>query len=50
MKSQLREQLQTKYSFHNIISKNPHMHAAFELISNVTHTNTTVLIEEKPNR
>ncbi len=43
--AQLREQLQTKYSFHNIISKNPHMHAAFELISNVTHTNTTVLIE-----
>ena len=41
----LREQLQTKYSFQNIISKNPHMHAAFELINNVAHTNTTVLIE-----
>jgi DNA-binding NtrC family response regulator len=41
----LRAQLKSRYSFHNIISKNPHMHAAFELISNVAHTNTTVLIE-----
>ncbi|HLJ93867.1 MAG TPA: sigma-54 dependent transcriptional regulator [Gemmataceae bacterium] len=41
----LREQLKSRYSFHNILSKNPHMHAVFELISNVAHTNTTVLIE-----
>jgi DNA-binding NtrC family response regulator len=41
----LRAQLQSKYSFHNIISKNPHMHAVFELISNVAHSTTTVLIE-----
>src|SRR5207249_5614074 len=31
--------------FKNIISKNPRMHAIFELISNVAHTATTVLIE-----
>ena len=31
----LREQLKSRYSFHNILSKNPHMHAVFELISNV---------------
>jgi two-component system response regulator AtoC len=43
--NQLRDQLQTRYSFHNILSKNPHMHAVFELISNVAQTNTTVLIE-----
>jgi len=41
----LREQLQDRYSFKNIISKNPRMHAMFELISNVAHTSTTVLIE-----
>ena len=41
----LRAQLQTRFSFQNIISKNRHMHAVFELISNVAHTNTTVLIE-----
>src|SRR5260370_6224023 len=41
----LREQLKSRYSFHNILSKNPHMHAVFELISNVGHTSTTVLIE-----
>jgi DNA-binding NtrC family response regulator len=43
--TQLREQLQAKYAFHNVISKSPRMHALFELISNVAHTNTTVLIE-----
>jgi DNA-binding NtrC family response regulator len=42
---QLREQLQSRYAFHNIISKNRQMHAIFELISNLAHTNTTVLIE-----
>ncbi len=41
----LREQLQNRYSFRNIISKSPRMHAVFELISNVAATNTTVLIE-----
>jgi DNA-binding NtrC family response regulator len=41
----LREQLKSRYSFHNILSKNPHMHAVFELISNVAHSNATVLIE-----
>jgi DNA-binding NtrC family response regulator len=41
----LRARLQSTYSFHNILSKNPHMHAVFELISNVAHSTTTVLIE-----
>ncbi|HEV3446057.1 MAG TPA: sigma-54 dependent transcriptional regulator, partial [Gemmataceae bacterium] len=41
----LRAQLQTRFCFQNILSKNPHMHAVFELINNVAHTNTTVLIE-----
>src|SRR5436309_1364203 len=43
--SQLREQMQQRYSFQNIISKNPQMHAIFELINNVATTTTTVLIE-----
>jgi two-component system response regulator AtoC len=41
----LRERLQTSYSFQNVLSKNPVMHGVFELIKNVAHTNTTVLIE-----
>jgi two-component system response regulator AtoC len=41
----LREQLQMRYSFQNVVSKNPAMLAVFELINNVAHTNTTVLIE-----
>jgi DNA-binding NtrC family response regulator len=41
----LREQLQDRTKFQNIISKHPRMHAIFELISNVAHTTTTVLIE-----
>ncbi|MFL5243053.1 MAG: sigma-54-dependent transcriptional regulator [Gemmataceae bacterium] len=41
----LREQLQNRYSFHNILSKNPQMHKMFELISNVADTTTTVLVE-----
>jgi DNA-binding NtrC family response regulator len=41
----LREQLQNRYVFRNIISKSPRMHAVFELIANVAHTTTTVLIE-----
>jgi DNA-binding NtrC family response regulator len=43
--AQLREQMKNHYSFHNIISKNPRVHAIFELISNVAHVTTTVLIE-----
>ncbi len=41
----LRQQLQSRYAFHNILSKNRKMHAVFELITNVAQTNTTVLIE-----
>jgi DNA-binding NtrC family response regulator len=41
----LREQLQSRYSFRNIISKSPRMLAVFELISNVAQTNTTVLVQ-----
>jgi DNA-binding NtrC family response regulator len=41
----LREQLQQRYSFHHILSKNPRMHAVFEMISNVAQTSATVLIE-----
>ncbi len=41
----LREQLQNRFAFRNIISKNPRMHAIFELIANVAQTSTTVLIE-----
>src|SRR5947209_11252663 len=41
----LRAQLQSRFQFHNVLSKNPRMHAAFELIANVAHTTTTVLIE-----
>jgi DNA-binding NtrC family response regulator len=41
----LRAQLQSRFCFQNILSKNPKMHAVFELINNVAHTNSTVLIE-----
>jgi DNA-binding NtrC family response regulator len=41
----LREQIQGRYSFHNILSKNPRMHGVFELIGNLAQSNTTVLIE-----
>jgi DNA-binding NtrC family response regulator len=41
----LREQLESRFSFHNVLSKNPRMHAVFELISNLAHTTSTVLIE-----
>src|SRR5262249_1736981 len=43
--SLLRGQLQQRYQFHNVLSKNPQMHKVFELISNLAHTNSTVLIE-----
>jgi DNA-binding NtrC family response regulator len=42
---QLRTQLQSRFSFHNILSKNPHMHAVFELVKNVADSISTVLIE-----
>jgi two-component system, NtrC family, response regulator AtoC len=41
----LRMQLQDRFSIQNIISKSPQMHAAFELVSNLAQSNTTVLIE-----
>lgn len=41
----LREQLQNRYAFHNVLSKNPRMHEIFALVSNLAHTTTTVLIE-----
>jgi DNA-binding NtrC family response regulator len=41
----LREQLRSRHAFQNILSKNPRMHAIFELINNVANTTTTVLIE-----
>ncbi len=41
----LREQLQTRYCFQDILSKNPRMHQVFELINKVAQTTTTVLIE-----
>ncbi|HZZ81411.1 MAG TPA: sigma-54 dependent transcriptional regulator, partial [Gemmataceae bacterium] len=43
--TQLRAGLQQQYSFHNVLSKNRRMHEIFELISNVAHTSSTVLIE-----
>jgi DNA-binding NtrC family response regulator len=43
--AQLRAGLQKQFSFQNILSKNQRMHAIFELISTVAHTNSTVLIE-----
>jgi DNA-binding NtrC family response regulator len=41
----LREQLRSRFDFQGIISKSPKMHGVFELISNLVHTTTTVLIE-----
>ena len=41
----LRQRLQTQHAFNNVLSKNPRMHAIFELIGNVGPTTTTVLIE-----
>src|SRR5439155_23360191 len=38
-------QLHERFSFRTVLSKNPPMHPAFELIANVAHTTTTVLIE-----
>jgi len=41
----LREQLQQRHSFQNILSKNRRMHEIFELISHVAPTPATVLLE-----
>src|SRR5262249_3984877 len=41
----LREQLQERHSFQNVLSKNPRMHDVFELISHIAPTTTTVLLE-----
>jgi two-component system response regulator AtoC len=43
--SSLREQVQSRYSFHGIVTKNPTMHSIFGLIADVAQTATTVLIE-----
>lgn len=41
----LREQLQGKHSFKNVLSKNARMHEIFDLIDHVASTATTVLIQ-----
>jgi two-component system response regulator AtoC len=41
----LREQLQERYSFQNIVSKNPRMHEVFKLIAHVAPATSTVLVE-----
>jgi DNA-binding NtrC family response regulator len=41
---QLREQLRSQYTFQNMVSKSPRMHAVFELINHVAPTASTVLI------
>ena len=41
----LREQLQSKHSFKNVLSKNARMHEIFDLIGHVASTATTVLIQ-----
>lgn len=41
----LRQELQGKHSFKNVLSKNARMHEIFELIGHVAETATTVLIQ-----
>jgi two-component system, NtrC family, response regulator AtoC len=41
----LREQLQERHAFYNMLSKNSRMHDVFELIGHVAATQSTVLIE-----
>ncbi len=41
----LRERLSGREAFRNILSKSPRMHAILELVQNIAHTTTTVLIE-----
>lgn len=40
----LRSQLHNRHSFQNVLSKSPRMHDVFDLISNIAHTTSTVLI------
>ncbi len=42
---QLRGRMRTTPSYHDILSRNPRMHAIFELIGQIAPTSTTVLIE-----
>ena len=41
----LRERLNERFAFRNVLSKSPKMHAIFELIGHVAQTSTTVLLE-----
>jgi DNA-binding NtrC family response regulator len=41
----LRKEMNESYSFDNIISRNPKMHAIFELVRHISGTTSTVLIE-----
>ena len=41
----LRQELENRHGFLNVLSKSPRMHEIFELIGHVARTNTTVLIE-----
>jgi len=41
----LREQLQQRHSFQNVLSKNSRMHEVFELITHVAPTSSTVVLE-----
>ncbi len=41
----LREQLQTRDAFGNVLSKSPRMNAILELVAHIAQTTTTVLIE-----
>ncbi len=43
--TQLRERMTSEFAFQNVLSKNPRMHALFELINHIAPTTTTVLIE-----
>jgi transcriptional regulator with GAF, ATPase, and Fis domain len=41
----VRQHLQSRYSFQNVVSRSPRMYAIFDLIGRLAHTATTVLIE-----
>jgi DNA-binding NtrC family response regulator len=41
----LREQMQTHYRFHNVLTRNPKLQAVIDLVGHLAHTNTTVLIQ-----
>lgn len=42
---ELKDELKNKYSFENVVGKNPKMHEVFELLHEVAPTKSTVLIE-----